>query len=391
MDWLRRNWPDLAIGIALIAVIAGIVATLITGGSFFPVGGTPGSTPTPDPVVSTPTPPAVQGDPLAPDAGADPAPVAGDDGLAGAADPAQQPGVGEVSPLTPDGAALPDAAAAPDAAQPDAAAVTPTPAPDQSPPAVVVTPVVPDQTPVSTPVVDPVVATPTPSPVEPAADPSPPTTPAGALPAASADEAAPFRVSAGAFGNPDNAARLAETLRQAGFPVFTGTQGNLTIVLVGPYENEAAADEVAARVAAGGFGVTPAVYRFRPDAADATAAVSTPAPAAAQDPAPETPAPAPVTPAPVTPTPVTPAPAAQDPVAAAPIVTSSSGRSLQVGAFADLASTAALRERLAGLGLVAFEVRENGLVKLLVGPFDEANLALARARLAQQGIESFPR
>ncbi|HZW28410.1 MAG TPA: hypothetical protein VFF08_08125 [Trueperaceae bacterium] len=37
MDWLRRNWPDLLIGVALIAVIAGIIATLISGGSFFPV------------------------------------------------------------------------------------------------------------------------------------------------------------------------------------------------------------------------------------------------------------------------------------------------------------------------------------------------------------------
>src|SRR5690606_22391220 len=39
MDWLRRNWPDLLIGVALVAVIAGIIATLISGGTFFPVGG----------------------------------------------------------------------------------------------------------------------------------------------------------------------------------------------------------------------------------------------------------------------------------------------------------------------------------------------------------------
>ena len=38
MDWIRRNWPDLIIGFALLAVIAGIIATLLSGGSFFSFG-----------------------------------------------------------------------------------------------------------------------------------------------------------------------------------------------------------------------------------------------------------------------------------------------------------------------------------------------------------------
>jgi len=33
MDWLRRNWPDLLIGVALVVVIAMIVITLLSGGS----------------------------------------------------------------------------------------------------------------------------------------------------------------------------------------------------------------------------------------------------------------------------------------------------------------------------------------------------------------------
>jgi hypothetical protein len=79
--------------------------------------------------------------------------------------------------------------------------------------------------------------------------------------------------------------------------------------------------------------------------------------------------------------------------AAAPaaIQTASSGRSLQVGAFADATSAAPLRERLASLGLVAFEVREDGLIKLLVGPFEAARLTEVRRQLAAVGIESFPR
>ncbi|MBW6456410.1 MAG: hypothetical protein K0A98_11055, partial [Trueperaceae bacterium] len=53
MDWLRRNWPDLAIGLALVAVIGGIIATLITGGTFFP------ATPAAPPPPPAPTAPAV--------------------------------------------------------------------------------------------------------------------------------------------------------------------------------------------------------------------------------------------------------------------------------------------------------------------------------------------
>jgi hypothetical protein len=97
----------------------------------------------------------------------------------------------------------------------------------------------------------------------------------------SSDEEAPYRVSVGAFGNPDNAARLAQTVREAGYPVFTGTQGNLTIVLVGPYDDEAEAERVSARIATEGFGVEPIVYRFRPDATTPGASTPAPAPAAA--------------------------------------------------------------------------------------------------------------
>jgi len=189
------------------------------------------------------------------------------------------------------------------------------------------------------------------------------------MPAAAPDPEAPFRVSVGAFADPDNAARQAETFRTAGYPVFTGTQGNLTIVLVGPYPTEADAAAVAARIRAGGFGIDPVIYRFEPDvAAPAAPAAPAPAPAAPAPPAPS------VEPAP-TPT-ADPAPAA---------------RYLQVGAFASPESAQPLRDRLASLGYATSEVREDGMLKLLVGPFDEAGRSEARQRLAAQGIESFVR
>jgi cell division septation protein DedD len=382
MDWLRRNWPDMAIGLALVAVIAGIVATLITGGSFFPVAP---ATPSIPPTVIAPLP-----------------------GPAAAIDSAQvdvpPTSPGAVSVLTPDGEVVepttPSAAIPPTtpAATPATPAVESPPAataPGAAPTVTVLAPVS-DASP--TPATPPAAATPaaaTPVPAQPAAA-AP--APAAGLPVASSNEAAPYRVSVGAFGSPDNAARQAQTFRAAGYPVFTGTQGALTIVLVGPYDTEAEANRVAAQITAGGFGVAPVVYRFRPDAATPGASTPTPgalaaAPAPASTPLVATPAadPAPAAVA----VPVAAAPAAATPAvpAAAPaaIQTASSGRSLQVGAFADATSAAPLRERLASLGLVAFEVREDGLIKLLVGPFEAARLTEVRRQLAAVGIESFPR
>jgi len=56
-----------------------------------------------------------------------------------------------------------------------------------------------------------------------------------------------------------------------------------------------------------------------------------------------------------------------------------------------LCAAAPLRERLAALGLVAFEIREDGLIKLLVGPFDEDRISEVRSQLSAEGIESFTR
>ena len=109
MDWLRRNWPDLLIGVALVAVIAGIIATLISGGSFFPVGknarvgtdaGGAGQTSTTQSSTLSPTPPAPDGAPTsaaAPAGGAVPggAATTAQSGPAAAADPAD---VGAVTP-----------------------------------------------------------------------------------------------------------------------------------------------------------------------------------------------------------------------------------------------------------------------------------------------------
>lgn len=363
MDWLRRNWPDLLIGVALVAVIAGIIATLISGGSFFPVGqgdrGT--STPPATTAPATTTPPSV----------GTTQPDARQDTASGGAEPAQtEPGAAEASaaqsgaPLTgqesgpADGiAVLPPAGSEPADTQASTQTATPA-APSAAEPAESgggVTALPPAGEPEA-------------SSSAPAA--STPSTPAGSQPSAPATASASaeepsYRVGVGAFGNADNAQRLAQQFQAAGYPVLLGEQGDLTIVLVGPYATEAEARRVADQVRAGNFGVPdPTVYLYQPD--DATAATS-----AASAPA---------------------APAAAEPAtSAAPAPAASGGRYLQVGAYATRESSLPQRARLEGMGFTVAEVQEGNFLKLLVGPYSGSDLSDAQSRLAAEGIENFAR
>src|SRR5690606_5592245 len=279
MDWLRRNWPDLLIGVALVAVIAGIIATLVSGGSFFPVGNraetprttqgiTAGQTPGQSQSQSEPDgqqaggqsqqsgpqsssslsssvdaqePPAVAVDPAGQESAEDPSAAQQTAEEPGAADTqagdAQQ---SSVEALPPDGGAA--SAAAPPASSANSSVNSSVSSSASSS----------------------------------AAQPRSSSTPAsqsavasGPPPTASADEEAPYRVSVGAFGNAANAQRQLEAFQAAGYPAFIGTQGDLSIVLVGPYDTESEARSVAARIAGSNMGVSdPTVYRFEPDEQD---------------------------------------------------------------------------------------------------------------------------
>jgi cell division protein FtsN len=359
MDWLRRNWPDLLIGVALIAVIAGIIATLISGGSFFPVRDHAAEAPratTPltssqDPGQSAGQPqssnpaPAQSNQPAAPAAADEPPAVAvGEEGQEGAA----QAGEGQAA----EGADEPPADA------------------DRTPPPTQALP--PDagagQPAADAPARSSVVSTPNRS-----GQAQQPRSSGGPLPPASASSEAPYRVSVGAFANAENAQRQLAAFQAAGYPVFIGTQGDLSIVLVGPYDTEEEARAVAARIAGSDLGVPdPTVYRLQADDSAPAASPSSdaqPAPAAGQS-ASSTPA------------------ASQ--ASAAPAAGSSS-RYLQVGAYASRDSSLPQRQRLEAMGFVVTDRVENGLVKLLVGPFDASELASAQTRLESAGIESFPR
>lgn len=390
MDWLRRNWPDLLIGLALVAVIAGIIATLISGGSFFPAGNRTAENP--DPGTTPLAGPATPG--AQPDQASAAANGANADLEAAGADAADagQPGSASSLTATPAASASTDdsSAAEAGAAGADDAASAGNAAGDRASNAaeggalpVAVLP--PGQTAADESQAAGSTEGAAPAPSQAGAGNASSVTSSAAASAdsgidleASASPEAPYRVSVGAYGNRDNAERQAATFEAAGYPVFIGTQGALNIVLVGPYDTESEARTVAARIRNADLGVAdPTIYEFTGETDDqaTTAAVgnqSTPSPAAA--------------------------PAAAESLLASDetVITSSpssvSGvRYLQAGAYGTRDSSLPQRERLEGLGFVVTERVENDLVKLLIGPFDAANLQNAQGRLEAAGIASFPR
>lgn len=169
----------------------------------------------------------------------------------------------------------------------------------------------------------------------------------------------------GAFSHADYAQRQEDVFKKAGYPAFLADQGDLTIVLVGPYRTQSEAETVAAKIKGGGFGVDPVVYEFK------GTSDSAPPPAAA-----------PAT----TPTAST-APSSSA-TAAAP---ATGGRYLQVGAYGSSDSAKPLRARLEQMGYRVTERSEGGLVKLLIGPFAADKLQQVQTELKTAGIDSFPR
>jgi hypothetical protein len=134
---------------------------------------------------------------------------------------------------------------------------------------------------------------------------------------------------------------------------------------------EERAEAVAAEIRDGPYGIDPVIYEFRPDEGGDAAS---PEPQAAS---PETPPADP--PEPSAAAPPEPAGAAED------------GTVLQVGAYADQDSAAPQVERLTTLGFDVDTLREDGFVKLVIGPLSGAELDDARTILDGAGVEYFAR
>lgn len=325
-DWFRRNWPDLLIGVALALVIAGIVAILLSGGTIFSGGSSFSSN------TSTNTAPQTTSSTTQPDE-ADDAAAPNTATVNTEAARAQ----GDTTATTSDTAAANIEAVLPESSQPSQAAQSSTPASpatDTSTPASATTSAATNTTPSATP-------------PAPAAS----TAPARNASAIEAVSSGRYRVSIGAFGNPDNAARLASRFRAEGFPVAVEPQGALSIVLVGPYASEAQADQVAAQIRQMD---TPATVYERSGAQAAPAASTAPQ------------------------------------AAPAPQTSASNVVYLQVGAYASAESSIPQRQQMRDLGFNVIERRQGDLIKVLIGPFNESELSRAEARLDAQGIDNFP-
>lgn len=347
MDWIRRNWPDLLIGVALVAVIAGIIITLLSGGSFSMFDRsrrtvtTPNQTTTTNSPFSSPdatTPDTTTPDTTTPITTLDQTP---------APDPANANTGASIEPILPD---LPVADASQDADTAASAANTANNATTATANAANNATTASNTTAPNTTASN-TTAAETTTTANAASTPIPP----------AAAGAAPYRVSVGAFGQRQNAEVLASTFRERGYPVFVAQEGDLFITLVGPYEQEAAANQVANRIRAEGNDAL--VYRL-----------STPEPAPAQ----------------AAPAQAAPAQAAPQASQASPDWTNRGGTYLQVGAYASLESSLPQRRRLESLGFNVSERFSDDLVRLVIGPFTEAEVPVAQAQLNANGIDNFP-
>ena len=367
MDWLRRNWPDLIIGVALVAVIAGIVATLLSGGSFLSFGGQRNSN------ASVDQPPAVQN---SQNSETDNASAADNSGInnSGATNNAQN----SVEPVLPDLPGNEANAGATGGAQADAQA--PTQSDGAEPTATS------EQTGSNTS--------------------SENSQDAGQADTEQPDTEQPgsvsYRVSVGAFGSRSGAQSLVETYRSEGLPAFVASQGDLSLALIGPYDNEAEASRVAQQVIDGGGEAI--VYTYTPDSS--TPDSSTPdsgQPTAGESSSGETASAGATAGAPADTTESSNATnSAQNAdstsqtdgdVAANPIDSSdqASGTFLQVGAFGSVDAAQSQRDQLEELGFGTAERQSStGLVRLFAGPFNEGEIGEAQARLESLGIDSFP-
>lgn len=185
----------------------------------------------------------------------------------------------------------------------------------------------------------------------------------------------------GAFSHADYAQRQEQVFKKAGYPVFLADQGDLTIVLVGPYRTQSEADAVASRIKGGGFGVDPVVYEFKGTQDSAPQPASTAAGGSATSSA------APASSSGAATSATTPAPNAATNASTA----GGDQRYLQVGAYGNSESAKPQSAKLASMGYQVTERTEGGLVKLLIGPFGPDRLQKVQSDLKAAGIDSFPR
>lgn len=216
-------------------------------------------------------------------------------------------------------------------------------------------------------------------------------------PPSAVSAASGFRVAAGASPSRDAASTLAQNYRDDGYKVVVEQQDDLYLLWVGPFATLADADSAAERIIADGGDAL--IYTYGDDRdADATGVVdaATPEDSATEEAVAQLRVPdsedrhadgsnevA-----------TTAANAGSGTIAVGAANAGTVGiekRYLQVGAFAVDGSDRPLRAQLEALGLsITRDEDTSGLVRLYVGPFGGAQLTRTRSRLSAQGIDSFP-
>lgn len=346
MDWIRRNFPDLLIGLALVVVIGAIIATLLSGGSLFPGGrrnSVPDILPSSRPAITSPITSASN------NTGSIAVPTnTNANTTTGAAIP-------QAPIATATGAAVEVVnSAATNAANSAAAAANAL---------TNVTPLNPSSLPVAVVGVNNTVANTETNTTTNAVTVN--TNNSNTSNVAASASNAPYRVSVGAFGNTANANKRVETFKARGYPAFSAKQGSLTLVLVGPYNSESQANKVAQEIKSSGLEPAASVIKFNPNA------VSTTRPSSAA-------------------TPVVTATTTSSDTLTAPLV-AISGHYLQVGAYRTNDTAQPLKDRLAKLGFSPQNLEENNFIKVIIGPFDDAGLRTTQAILKANSLDSFVR
>ncbi|MGL4609935.1 MAG: SPOR domain-containing protein [Trueperaceae bacterium] len=378
MDWIRRNWPDLLIGLALLLVIGGIIVTLLNGGNLLPFGRgntTSGS--------------VVEGegrvDPLG--GGATGTVTENSAGNTSTTTNTTQDGV---QGQNGDSVAVVDLSDNPNAATSDPIAMPSEQGGDGT-----IVPVVPTTESQTSANSETTAETTVENAVSEATAVAPETTDSAGSESTSGDSSnvipassvptAPYRISVGAFGSAENAERRTQSFRDAGYPVFVADQGDLSLVLVGPYDSQGEAEQVKGRLESSGLEANPIIYEFRPNDGSTVTQATNSSETTTESVNPET------TDAETTNTASSTSTSAPSTSTDSVPNTDSSGGYLQVGAYGSLESAEPHRTRLEELGFDVSSVEEGSFVKLLVGPYDDAGLATAQEQLINQGIESFIR
>ena len=335
MDWIRRNWPDLLIGIALFSVITGIVATLLSGGTILPT-----SSGNVNNDFETEPSPSYLSSVTAVDEPTNASARYRSETIASSENSSQITVVQPSQTLT-------------------------TPEPRNVSSRSVIT-----DSRVASSTLSPVVA-PRETPAN-ITDSSSDSSDLGVTNLANSSGAKIYKISVGAFSNPDNARKLVGEVDSLGYKAGLDKSGSYSVVYVGPFSSRQQADRVAEQLKASSYEAS--IYSEETSQPVAIPVATTPAAT------------------PVT-TPVATTNSVNQVVAApnSSAIPTSGNFYLQVGAYRSGNLSIPQRNQLEQLGYKVMEYRENGFVKLMLGPYTSDSVATIKAELAVQGIDSFPR